>query len=163
MRIERVVVDASPLIVLFKSGLADLLPGLFAQVIVPMPVRHEVLVPGQVDAATTGLAGARWTTSVEDLPIPPTIAAWDLGAGESSVLAYALNQHGVWAMLDDRAARSCARTLQIRTLGTVGLIVLAKRRGLIPSARKALANVTDAGCWLAPDVVRAALIEAAEV
>ena len=163
MRIERVVADASPLIVLFKSGLADLLPGLFTEVIVPMPVRREVLAQGQVDAATAGLANARWTTSVENLPIPPTIAAWDLGAGESSVLAYAWNQPEVWAILDDRAARSCARTLRIRTLGTVGVIVLAKRRGLIPSARKALANMTDAGCWLSPDLVWAALIEAAEV
>ena len=31
MRIDRVVVDASPLIALFKSGLAELLPQLFSE------------------------------------------------------------------------------------------------------------------------------------
>ena len=36
-------------------------------------------------------------------------------------------------VLDDRAARNCAKSLQIRTLGTVGVILLAKRRGLIDS------------------------------
>lgn len=162
MRIDRVVADASPLIVLFKSGLAGLLPGLFSEVVVPVPVRREVEAHGKVDAVSTGLANAGWATSVGDLPIPPLIAAWDLGVGESSVLAHAMRQHGMWAILDDRAARTCARTLQIRTPGTVGMIVLAKRRGLIPSARDALAKVTDAGCWLSADVVRAALIESAE-
>ena len=162
MRIERVVVDASPLIVLFKSGLAGLLPGLFSEVTVPAPVHLEVITVGLVDAATNGLANANWVKRVEDRPIPPLIAAWDLGAGEASVLAHAMNDSDVWAILDDRAARTCARALQIRTLGTVGLIVLAKRRGLIGSARDALAQVTDAGCWISADLVRAALIEAAE-
>ena len=31
-------------------------------------------------------------------------------------------------MLDDRAARNCAQALQIRLLGTMGTMVLAKRR-----------------------------------
>ncbi|MGH9916474.1 MAG: hypothetical protein ACRD63_14445, partial [Pyrinomonadaceae bacterium] len=42
MRIERVVVNASPLIVLFKSGLADLLPQLFTDILVPVAVWSEV-------------------------------------------------------------------------------------------------------------------------
>lgn len=118
MRIEHVVVDASPLIVLFKSGLAGLLPGLFSEVIVPLPVRREVEAHGKVDAASTGLANAGWATIVDDLPIPPLNAAWDLGAGESSVLAHAMRQHGRWAILDDRAARTCARALRVRTRGS---------------------------------------------
>ena len=44
MRIDRVVADASPLIILFKSGLAGLLPQLFSEIIVPAPVRLEVPV-----------------------------------------------------------------------------------------------------------------------
>lgn len=162
MWIKQVVVDASPLIVLFKSGLADLLPSLFSEVIVPVPVRREIDAHGHVDAATTGIANADWVKSAEHFPISPLIAAWDLGAGESSVLEYAMRQPDLWAILDDRAARACARTLQVRTLGTVGLIVLAKRRGLIPSAQDALRKVANAGCWLSADVVQAALIEAAE-
>jgi len=35
---ERAVVNASPLIILFRSGQEELLPGLFAQVIVPEAV-----------------------------------------------------------------------------------------------------------------------------
>jgi predicted nucleic acid-binding protein len=40
MRIEAVVINASPLITLFRSGQADLLPRLFTQIIVPEAVWH---------------------------------------------------------------------------------------------------------------------------
>lgn len=42
MRIDRVVVNASPLICLSKSGLSDLLPSLFTEIIVPDKVYQEV-------------------------------------------------------------------------------------------------------------------------
>lgn len=162
MRIERVVVDASPLIVLFKSGLADLLPGLFTEIVVPASVRREVMINGRDDAAINGLANASWVTHVEDPIVSSVIAAWDLGAGESSVLAFAATQPAARAVLDDRAARNCAKALQIRTLGTLGVVVLAKRRGMIPSVRTALAKISGAGCWLSAELIQMAVTEAGE-
>lgn len=43
MPIEVVVVNASPLITLFRSGQADLLPRLFKRVVVPQAVWEEVV------------------------------------------------------------------------------------------------------------------------
>lgn len=54
MRIEAVVINASPLIVLFRSGQADLLPRLFSRIVVPEAVWREVLNEHQ-DAAARGL------------------------------------------------------------------------------------------------------------
>jgi len=42
MRIEKVVINSSPLIVLFRSGQADLLPQLFRDIILPKSVYQEV-------------------------------------------------------------------------------------------------------------------------
>jgi predicted nucleic acid-binding protein len=42
MPIDRVVINASPLIVLFKSGQADLLPHIFDEILVPQAVWQEV-------------------------------------------------------------------------------------------------------------------------
>ena len=106
MRIERVVVDASPLIILFKSGLAGLLPQLFTEIVVPSTVRDEVMAGGNSDPAVAGLANATWATVVDDPPIPPVIAAWDLDAGESSALAQVLRMNDARVLLDDRAARN---------------------------------------------------------
>jgi predicted nucleic acid-binding protein len=56
-------------------------------------------------------------------------------------------------MVDDRAARRCAKALSIKTLGTGSAIVLAKRRGLITSAAEGLKKLQDAGLWLSTDLI----------
>lgn len=78
--------------------------------------------------------------------------AWNLGSGESEVLSYALNHPGVRAMVDDAAARRCARTEGI-PIGTGGAIVLAKRRGLIPTVSSSIEALRDAGLCLSDDLV----------
>ena len=162
MRIERVVADASPLIILFKSGLAGLLPRLFSEIIVPAPVWQEIMAGPPEDPAVAGLRNARWAASHQELPVPPLITAWDLGAGESSVLAHAFQAHDTRVLLDDRAGRKCAKALNIRSLGTLGLILLAKRRGLIDAVAPAISQISAAGCWLGADVIQTVLAEAGE-
>lgn len=49
---ERAIVNASPLIVLFKSQQAELLPQLFAEILVPDAVWKEITTAGQEDLAT---------------------------------------------------------------------------------------------------------------
>jgi predicted nucleic acid-binding protein len=153
MPIDRVVVNASPLIVLFRSGQAELLGQLWNEVLVPGAVWTEVLAGGPQDAASKGLPAASWAKRVEISVIAPVIAAWDLGPGESEVLTFALAHPGYRAMVDDAAARRCARTLGIPILGTGGALVLAKRRGLISSVSESLTALRNAGLWLSDELV----------
>lgn len=55
-----IVVNASPLITLFKSGLDFILPELFGSIIVPDAVWQEVSACN--DEASEGLTGASWAT-----------------------------------------------------------------------------------------------------
>ena len=59
----------------------------------------------------------------------------NLDAGESVVLALALARPGSQAILDDRAARRRARALGVDLQGTLGLVLVAKRIGMIPAVR----------------------------
>jgi predicted nucleic acid-binding protein len=154
VKTERVVVNASPLIVLFKGGLADLLPALFAEIIVPQSVWDEVIAGGETDAAARALPGTAWARKAAAANRNATVEAWNLGAGESEVLNIALTITNCRAVIDDRAARACARTLGVPVFGTGGMIVLAKRRGLIPSVAEALQKLRDSGLWLSADVER---------
>jgi predicted nucleic acid-binding protein len=152
MRIEYVVVNASPLITLFKSQLADLLPQLFDQIQIPPAVWQEVTA-SKDDIAAQSLPQTNWATQTGAININPLVSAWDLGAGESEVLSYALSHPDHTAMIDDAAARRCAISLNISTLGTGGMIVLAKRRGLIPSVIEPIQALRNAGLWLSEDLV----------
>ncbi|MEO0133073.1 MAG: hypothetical protein ABIK73_09150 [candidate division WOR-3 bacterium] len=82
MLIKRVVINASPLIVLFKSQQADLLPQLFSEIIVPAGVWDEVTAT-QNDIASQQLPAVSWVQRVEIGAIGPEVLAWDLGKGES--------------------------------------------------------------------------------
>ena len=83
--------------------------------------------------------------------LDPTILAWGLGAGESQVLTWARQNPGYEAILDDRAAR-----------GTLGIVLLAKREGLIPRVRPVFEQLLEAGLRIAPEVLDMALDLAGE-
>ena len=153
MPIKTVVVNSSPLITLYNSQLVDLLPQLFGTIQVPPAVRREVTAY-KADAAAQSLPQSTWASQTGTVAIHPSIAAWDLGAGETEVLSYVLAHPDHTAMIDDAAARRCAVSLNISTLGTAGMVVLAKRRGFISSIGEPLQALRNAGLWLADDLVQ---------
>ena len=150
-------VNASPLILLAKVGHLALLPKLTVQRVVPAGVVDEIQAGPVSDPAQAWLRGegTRWV--LPDLPPDPAVAAWDLGTGETAVLSWARQDRGFEAILDDRAARKCAAVEGIPTRGTLGVILAAKVRGLIPSARAVCDSVMQAGLRIHPAVVRDAL------
>ncbi len=77
--------------------------------------------------------------------IHPLIAAWDLGQGESEVLTLALEKDGACVVLDDLQARKCAALFEIPLIGSIGLIILAKRKGLIDLAKPIIERLKAAG------------------
>jgi len=85
--------------------------------------------------------------------VPPIIQAWDLGPGESSVLAYAYVNAGSIAIIDDLAARRCAEALRIPLRGTLGLVLIAKKRGVLPAARPVLLKLKQSGMYLSDQVL----------
>ena len=151
--INCVITNSSPLIVLFKSKQAELLPQLFDEIIVPEAVFQEVTVAGENDAASRQLPSVSWIQRVEITTIAPEVAAWDLGNGESQVLSLALKSSHCAAIIDDRAARRCGQGLGITTIGTGGILLLAKRRGLISSISPGIEALCNAGLWLSDNVV----------
>ena len=94
--------------------------------------------------------------------MPSLIQAWDLGAGESEVLAYAFANPEYVAVLDDTAARRCARSLNITSIGTVGLFILAKRRQIVAEVMPSIEKLREAGLWLSDELVEIVRQQAGE-
>jgi predicted nucleic acid-binding protein len=137
---ETWVVNASPLIVLAKAGRLALIDGLCDTVLLPDAVAKEVLTGPPDDPARLAVA-AGWGHRISAQQCPSSLVEWGLGAGETAVLAVALEHRGSTALLDDAAGRAAAHTLGVFTLGTLGLIVRAKLRGLAPSAAQIILEV----------------------
>ena len=154
---ERWVLNASPLIVLCKIDHQHLLEHLAGEILVPQAVLTEINAGPADDPARQFLADE--TFPVTEIIIEPEVTAWDLGAGESSVLSHALNHPGWKAIIDDGAARRAARALDIPVLGTLGIIIRARRANLIPAAVPVLKALQDEGFRLDDEVIRPALKE----
>lgn len=151
MSSNSVIINSSPLIVLLKSQQAQLIPQLFTEILVPLGVFQEVTTKD--DVASAQLPNISWIQTVEVNTIAPEVAAWDLGKRESQVLSLALKNSDCAAIVDDRAARRCGQALGITTIGTGGLLILAKRRGLISSISPGIQALRDAGLWLSDSLV----------
>ncbi|RLC13018.1 MAG: DUF3368 domain-containing protein [Deltaproteobacteria bacterium] len=153
---DEFVVNASPLITLFKSGLEFVLPELFGTVIVPGAVWQEV--SNCDDDASEGLKTSPWAIR-KKVRTDRRVAVWNLGSGETDVLSLSLKNSNRVAIIDDLAARRCAVSLTIRHIGTAGVLVLASRHKLIPSLRNAFSQVRNAGLYLKDDLVERLIIE----
>ncbi len=163
MRRPALVCDTSLLLYLGRIGHEALLNSLFEPVYVPEPVNIELamgrlLRPDTIDPAPLGWI-ALTTVSPSDVEKLPSNR---LGFGERAVLAYAYTHSGCWAGLDDRQARLLAVSLGVKVVGTVGIIIRAKRTGLIPSARELLGRIREEGFHLSTEVYVEALRLAGE-
>lgn len=156
------VVNASPLIFLAGAGRLDLLRPRAAAVYVPRAVADEIARYGPDDPAARALRENAWLRVVEGVATPPSVLAWDLGPGESAVIAWALAHSGTITVLDDLEGRSCARAHGLRVKGTLGLVVEARRAGEIPSARAVMEQLRASGMYLGDRVLDRALAEVGE-
>jgi predicted nucleic acid-binding protein len=158
------VCNTSPLLYLGRINHVHLISALFAPVYVPEPVIVELdagrlLRPDTIDPRTLD-----WVTPVSITPallasLPPN----RLGVGERSAIAFGRTQSGCTIGLDDRQARLLAQQLGLAVVGTVGILVSAKRANLIPAARPLLDAVRNQGFRITQEVYAEALRLADEV
>jgi predicted nucleic acid-binding protein len=83
-------------------------------------------------------------------------------AGEASAIALALETPDSTIIIDDYRARRIAEKLKLNYTGTIGVIVRAKLKGIIPSIKPILAKIKQTDFRLASDVELQALKEANE-
>ena len=154
---ERPAVNASPLIFLANGDLLHLLTIAGDEVVLPAAVAEEIRRRGPDDPTVRAVAKTSWLSVVPTPPVHKLIQAWDLGPGESSVLSWGYANEGTEIIIDDRAARRCASSLGIPFRGTLGLVLVAKKRGTIPLARPVVDQLRQQGMYLSDRVVDEAL------
>ncbi|MCW1885192.1 DUF3368 domain-containing protein [Luteolibacter flavescens] len=156
------VINASPLIVLSKAGLMDIVLNLATELVIPEPVALEInRAKNPLDPARTWIGNHACLVRTA-MPNTPFLAAWDLGAGETSVIALAESLAGSIAVLDDLAARRCAQALGLKVTGTLGIILAAKQRKILPAVKPALDAVIAAGMFISPSHIHQVLASAGE-
>jgi predicted nucleic acid-binding protein len=135
---ELVISDASCIIALEDIGELRILKGLFSQIVVTDIVRNEIQaeLPDWIKVSK----------DYEERELK--ILELELDTGEASAIALALKNPGNRIILDERKGRSVAKRLGLKVIGTLGLIVKAKQKGIISSGKEVLNKLEDHGFWL---------------
>ncbi|MEE8587326.1 MAG: DUF3368 domain-containing protein [Acidobacteriota bacterium] len=155
MSSELWAINASPLIALARVGQLALLELPGRQLLVPKAVVKEVRAGAELDPARVAIERGFGGTAVAVTP-QLEVLEWGLGTGESAVLTLA-RLRGAVAVIDDGEARSAARALGVRLIGTLGVVLLARQEGRIASASQTLRTLRQAGFYLDDNLLREAL------
>lgn len=140
------VVDSSCLIALWKIAHIDLLRQMFAQVIVPESVQKESDI------------FCEWfeVRLPQNTPLVRSLCAY-LGKGEAETIALGVEIGECEVLLDDRKARKTAEVFSLRVVGTVGLLLRAKRHGYLPHVKPLLDQLVSDGFYLSQEIYAKAL------
>jgi predicted nucleic acid-binding protein len=140
--------NTSPLQYLHQLGLLSWLQTLAGRVVVPPAVAQELSAGRAKGLDVPDVANLEWI----EIRIPSSLAAvplvTDLGAGETQVLALALESSAALVLLDDGLARRVAASLGLTVEGTLGLLLDAKQAGLVPFVAPLLDQLQSLGFWL---------------
>jgi predicted nucleic acid-binding protein len=124
----KIVINASPIILLHKADLEFLLPALFSSIIIPDGVMNEISVREEDDVAHKIRSQPNFIICT--VALEPLVQAWDLGKGETDVISFAYHDPSYIPVLDDSAAKACCRAFGLRTLGTGAILILGKQNRL---------------------------------
>jgi predicted nucleic acid-binding protein len=144
-------------------ALLDLLPHLFGEVVVPPAVAEELAVesPGlpRVDLAALGfvhIQAPRDRQHVDNL-------CRRLHRGESEAIVLATEIGPDYVLMDERAGRKVAIQYGLVPVGSIGVLIRAKHRGLVLRVAPLLDRlVKDIGFRVSAEVRRKALEQAGE-
>jgi len=127
-----VIADASPLIFLAKIRQLDLVHRLLGQDIrVPRPVHREVMRPGIDPVERDTLESFFTDCTIEVVPRPRSFAS-AMSTADNAALTLAIRSKADLLLCDERVTRTVAETEGVRSLGTLGILLLAMRNGLLP-------------------------------
>ena len=131
-----VVADAGPLNYLVLTGDIAVLESLFTTIVVPNTVRRELLAQDSPDVVRHWAESPPGWIQIRDdaeerISGRAAKIVSSLDSGERAAIALAIGLKADLVLMDDRDGVAAARQLGLRVTGTLGVLDLAARAGLV--------------------------------
>lgn len=159
---RRVIVNSTPLIILCNIGKLEILRNLYGEIIIPQAVYEEVTV--KADSACQQIKSANWihVEQIKDQSDKKMYRA-KLHAGEVEVMILAQEDKKTdLVVIDDNAAKKTARYLGLTVTGTVGILLKAKKSGIVGEIHPILNSMKKEGFYISGNIERMILEQAGE-
>lgn len=161
---REIVINTGPVIALVAAtGSLNWLAALYRIVTIPHEVFAEIDAggPDNPEAATV-LAATDVIRLLEPANSISEALLHELDLGEASVIHATLAHHIPTVAIDEKAGRRIARLNGLKVTGSLGILIRAKKQGLIDNLTDCIARMRDKGIWISPSLIQLALIEVGE-
>jgi Predicted nucleic acid-binding protein, contains PIN domain len=154
------IADASALIALAACDGLQLLDAIFGDVWVPDMVSHEVSTMDKpyAERLQPYLQGKIRNVSMQNYVYLDAYA----DAGETAAMLLYKEMQADYLLIDDKRGRKVAAINQINTIGSLGVLLLAKRAGLIPSIVPLLEQIGASPVFISKALIQTVLELAGE-
>lgn len=149
------IADASPLIALSLCDQLHLLELLFDEIALPEAVFNEINIPDKPESAKiiNFVRDKIRTVALSDF----IISVPSLGRGELEAMALYKKISADFLLVDDKKARQIALYNNIKVVGSIGVLLLAKRKGIVGKIRPYLDILHTSSIHLSLDLHQHAL------
>ncbi len=139
-----IVSNTSPITNLAAVGQLNLLQQLYDNIIIPQAVYDEMASLGYTVPGTIEVQTLAWiqTQQVMNLTLVTQLQT-EIDPGESEAIALTIELSANRLLIDDRKGRIAASRFGINTIGVLGILVVAKSRGLILSVKPIMDDLID--------------------
>jgi uncharacterized protein len=159
-----VISDTSPILNFARIGRLQLLPRLYGQVLIPSAVFDELTASKQDLPPAIDLASAPWliVASAKDRARVQDLREY-LDPGEAEAIVLAVERRAGLLLMDERRGRRTATAAGLTVTGLLGVVVRAKRAGLIDLGKPVVDELIEiARFWIGPDLYAEVLAELGE-
>ncbi len=156
-----VISDSSPLISLAVIGKLDILGDLYKETYVPTAVFEEVVRADKPFARELKLFLNGRTKSVKN-KMAVEMLSGDIGAGEAEAIVLALEQQPAVVLIDDLKARRFAKMNGLNLIGTMGILLKAKKDGLIKEIKPLISELLLSDIRISTKIIEITLQAARE-
>ncbi len=161
-----VVSNTSPIMNLAIIGELSLLRDQFGEVMIPGAVLEELRVeenlPGSQSVRDALKDGWIRIEAVKHHPLVRAMQR-DLDKGEAEAIALATEVDADWLLMDERDGRKTARSMKLKVVGVLGVLLKAQRNGKLNSLKKAMDRLREkAGFYIRADLYSAIIREGEE-
>lgn len=158
---NRIIVNTSPWIALSICGQNHLLKMLYDEIYIPFKVKEEILAGGKQGVGFKELKASPWLKIEKVFDIEKVKLLYELEQGEAEVIILAKEKGIKQVMIDEKIARLQAKVLGLEVIGTLGLLLKAKRRGMLSAIKPLIIKITENGIWIKEEIVEG-ILKAAE-
>jgi len=152
-----IIGDSSALVALSIMDRLDLLESIFGKVYVPQAVYDEVTISHKPQSL-------KLKNYLKDKIATVDLNITQMGLGQGELEAIALYKHlnSDFLLIDDRRAKKFAQLNSVNVIGSLGVMILAKEKGLIAFIRDDVEKLISSDVFISENLINRVLASVGE-